>query len=229
MAETTYINIIIAVLHNRLIKVRDVPPCERSNTRCKFEFRSQEWKNLSKTAIFIKVSNEYGHVEQPPVYVLLDDTNECNIPFEVIDEPGEFAIGLFGTNGDIKYHAEPILFKNKKGHFNGGSTPSEPTKNIYEQIIEKLEQKQDKLIAGDNISIVNNVISAVAISTARDLVVNANTHYDFPSIGDSNVIYKAEKERKIYQWDSTEMKYVPLCDIENEIELINGGDASVSA
>jgi hypothetical protein len=29
--------------------------------------------------------------------------------------------------------------------------------------------------------------------------MNAETHFDFPSVGDTNVIYKAEKEKKIYQ------------------------------
>ena len=30
-------------------------------------------------------------------------------------------------------------------------------------------------------------------------VINAETHFDFPSVGDVNFIYKAEKEKKIYQ------------------------------
>lgn len=61
------------------------------------------------------------------------------------------------------------------------------------------------------------------------LVYNANTHYDFPSIGDVNVIYKAQEEKLIYQWDPTELKYEVLgtpTDINiDDIELINGGDA----
>ena len=35
-------------------------------------------------------------------------------------------------------------------------------------------------------------------------VVNKPTRYDFPSVGDANVIYKAESERKLYQWNDTE-------------------------
>jgi hypothetical protein len=29
----------------------------------------------------------------------------------------------------------------------------------------------------------------------KDLVVNTNTHYDFPAIGEVNVIYKASEEK----------------------------------
>lgn len=67
-----------------------------------------------------------------------------------------------------------------------------------------------------------------AVSAAKG-VFNANTHYDFPSIGDVNMIYKAQEERLIYQWNPTELKYEPLgttVELEvDDIELINGGNA----
>lgn len=62
-------------------------------------------------------------------------------------------------------------------------------------------------------------------------VFNAQTHYDFPSIGKSNVIYKAESEKNIYQWNPTELKYEILGTTSSggsplEITLINGGNAN---
>ena len=59
-------------------------------------------------------------------------------------------------------------------------------------------------------------------------VFNAQTHYDFPSIGRKNIIYKAESEKLIYQWNSTELKYEPLSmSVETiGINLINGGSAN---
>ena len=65
---------------------------------------------------------------------------------------------------------------------------------------------------------------------ARSFVYNAETHYDFPAVGNVNTIYKAESEKMLYQWDSAEMKYEPLGaesgggDI-GEITVINGGNA----
>lgn len=56
-------------------------------------------------------------------------------------------------------------------------------------------------------------------------VVNKPTHYDFPSVGDPNVIYKAEKERQIYQWDSETLCYVILGAMA-DVSLIHGGSAS---
>lgn len=49
-------------------------------------------------------------------------------------------------------------------------------------------------------------------------VFNAKTQYEFPSIGKSNIIYKAEEERKIYQWNSTSLKYETLSEVEIKIE-----------
>lgn len=62
-------------------------------------------------------------------------------------------------------------------------------------------------------------------------VVNADTHYDFPSIGRDNVIYKAESEKKIYQWDSDNLKYEVISEIEStgdlaDIDVIHGGGAA---
>ena len=62
-------------------------------------------------------------------------------------------------------------------------------------------------------------------------VYNVATHYDFPSIGRANTIYKAETEQKIYQWNTAKMKYELLSDGTSAvgIEIIHGGNANVTA
>jgi hypothetical protein len=61
-------------------------------------------------------------------------------------------------------------------------------------------------------------------------VMNAQTHYDFPSIGRVNTIYKAESEKKIYQWNPITLTYEVLGNTEVggvlDIDLINGGNAN---
>ena len=61
-------------------------------------------------------------------------------------------------------------------------------------------------------------------------VVNASTHYDFPSVGKVNTIYKAEAEKMIYQWNPTALKYEALNSAESggvvDIDLIHGGSAN---
>lgn len=41
-------------------------------------------------------------------------------------------------------------------------------------------------------------------------IINADTHYDFPSVGYSNIIYKAEQEKLLYQWNSKLLAYEAL-------------------
>ena len=48
------------------------------------------------------------------------------------------------------------------------------------------------------------------IGEDKTLVVNAETHYDFPAIGDADVIYKASQENQLYQWNSTLNDYEAL-------------------
>jgi hypothetical protein len=63
-------------------------------------------------------------------------------------------------------------------------------------------------------------------------VVNAQTHYDFPSFGRENVIYKAEAEKCIYQWNAASLKYELIGSTEisgdlSNIEIIHGGNAII--
>ena len=62
-------------------------------------------------------------------------------------------------------------------------------------------------------------------------VINAATHLDFPSVGKSNVLYKADTEKLIYQWNDAELKYEPLSsgpiNVDDlQIDIINGGNAN---
>ena len=59
-------------------------------------------------------------------------------------------------------------------------------------------------------------------------VFNASTHYEFPSIGRANVLYKAESEKKIYQWSTKNLKYevLEMGESIQDIQLIHGGNAN---
>ena len=69
--------------------------------------------------------------------------------------------------------------------------------------------------------------SKIADLESRSNVFNANTHFDFPSVGSVNMIYKAYKEKKTYQWNAEELRYEALdVDILEDISVINGGAAN---
>ena len=41
----------------------------------------------------------------------------------------------------------------------------------------------------------------------KALIVNANTHFDFPAVGDADVLYKATVEKQFYQWNAETQSY----------------------
>lgn len=58
-------------------------------------------------------------------------------------------------------------------------------------------------------------------------VFNANTHLEFPPVGNVNVIYKAYEESLLYQWNESAKSYEQLQGTSIEdIELISGGNAN---
>lgn len=102
------------------------------------------------------------------------------------------------------------------------------------QVIGQLAGTLPTVTAQDNnkvLAVVDGEWRAVEpASSPGASVYNAETHYDFPSIGDVNVIYKAESERLLYQWNADELRYDILSESEisvdgSSIEIINGGNA----
>lgn len=86
---------------------------------------------------------------------------------------------------------------------------------------------ENRLKIGDGITAWND-LQYVGESS----VINAQTHYDFPSIGRENVIYKAEAEKSIYQWNTASLKYELIGSTEisgdlSNIEIIHGGNAVI--
>ena len=220
--NTNFDYIILAAEHSKLIKVKEVFAVERTQKTiwAGFQFRTPDWDIMSKTVVFQKVAPRCA-IENTPIHVVLDDTGICEIPMEVLQDEGAFQVGIFGINGEARLVTNFINVKVEPGCYTKGTSPDIPTATIYEQIINELAKKQPLLTPGNNILIdSNNVISS------KPFVINASTHYDFPSVGAVDVIYKAAKEGKIYQWDNETLSYTVLGDSTQDISLIYGGNAS---
>lgn len=115
----------------------------------RFEF-SEDWEELEKTAVF--------RAGEKSVSVLLDDTRETVVPWEVLTVPGRrLETGVYGTRG-----AELVLptIWEDLGYIQTGAAPGEearpPTPELWEQ---KLARKGDgleldglnlKLLSGEN-------------------------------------------------------------------------------
>lgn len=83
----------------------------------------------------------------------------------------------------------------------------------------------DAKVIGDKFNELNAKVDNLEL-TGGTSVFNADTHFDFPSIGTVDCIYKAYKEKKTYQWNAETLTYEALNEntIEN-VNIINGGNA----
>lgn len=105
----------------------------------RFEF-SKEWEGLTKTAVFRATG---GGLENPvTVSVLLDDSNECMVPWEVLANPGSQvffgAYGLLGKNVVLPtvWLSQGVVLE---GVISTEGTPAgEPTPDIYQQLLDKI-------------------------------------------------------------------------------------------
>lgn len=111
------------------------------------------WANYANTIVFKRWGGK-------PYNIIINKlANTIEIPHEVMSEQGSFKIGIFGVQSDIVL---PTLWsediKVAYGTDTHGTEPPEYTPSEIDQL--RLS-KQDKLTAGDNITIdENNVISA---------------------------------------------------------------------
>lgn len=60
-------------------------------------------------------------------------------------------------------------------------------------------------------------------------IYNATTRSDFPSVGQEHIIYKAQEEQRIYQWNSKTSSYETIQSMGSldDIEVISGGNAYI--
>lgn len=100
-----------------------------------FEFCSS-WSGFTKTAIFYRKKAE-------PYYKVLDSSNNCTIPKEVLTDRGLIFIGVFGTKGDVVLTSGVVPYMVNEGAITEGLKPSDPTPDIYEQILAEFGDVRD--------------------------------------------------------------------------------------
>ena len=93
-----------------------------------FEF-SKEWTGLTKTAVF--------HAADTTISVLLDDSNECSIPWEVLQDANRaLCVGVYGTRGeDVVLPTIWTTLGTIKEGVHPGESAQPPTPSVYEQIL----------------------------------------------------------------------------------------------
>lgn len=121
------------------------------------------------TAIFTNDKDE-----QPYVAVVGADStlesNECYVPWEVLKDESNVYVSAYCGNLHTTVTAQFHVYKSG---YADGETPTPPSPTVYDAIMQAITalqtDKQDKLTAGENITIENNEISARDTNNYNDL------------------------------------------------------------
>lgn len=93
----------------------------------------EKWNGFSKTAVFYQdKKNVY--------YSVLDENDTCTIPKEATASKGTMFFGIFGSKGDVTRTSEILRYKIDEGAITEDLKPTDPTPDIYEQILAKLQE-----------------------------------------------------------------------------------------
>lgn len=113
-------------------RIDNFEPAEKSVNYliAEFNFKTEDWLNTQKTAVFENKTTKQR-------YDALLDEGHCVVPWEAIDRSGKVGVAVYGVNGTYRITTEAIEFKVNPTLY-GGSATQEPTPNVYEQILGKL-------------------------------------------------------------------------------------------
>ena len=87
------------------------------------------------TAVFVRGHATPYTPDNNVISVLLDDNNECDIPYKVLSNVGEFSVGVWGTAPNYRITSNWLYYKVADGCYTKGEDSSAPTQSAYEQIL----------------------------------------------------------------------------------------------
>jgi hypothetical protein len=108
------------------------------------------WAGFAKTAVF------YRHKSDPYHAIVTDD--KCIIPWEVLQTDGFVYFGVFGVKGDITRTSEVIRYRVTAGAITEGTKPSDPTPDIYEQLLGKMSNVESLVAPSDPYSLTGKLV-----------------------------------------------------------------------
>ena len=127
-------------------------------TEAEFVIDNPRFKEKEINAINAIFQNEEIGVSYT---VKLDDTYKVDVPYAAIKDTEQVNISLVALSDNRVYTTSQVKVKLKNSGYNDTETPGEPTPTVYQQLLSEMNGKQNKLTAGNNITISeDNVISA---------------------------------------------------------------------
>ena len=179
-------------------------------TRCYFSFSQEYTEDLVKVALF---SNKKGAYKQ----VIIN--NECDIPCEVLKEPGDCLLGVYSFKDEneklIRYSPKPFKFSIDEGSYREDTINSSPiTPSEYEQYMQAMND---------------------ALKDIPELIKKEIENYDFDNINLDDYVKKVEgkglssndftdddktKLDNLKNYDDTDIKN-ELKDLDNKIDDVS--------
>lgn len=136
--------------NDQVLKITEAPVLATgglNEVRIAFNF-CEKWAGFIKTAIFYRN-------EEDVYYAVLDEVGTCVVPWEVCYEEGTFYFGVFGEKGSIRRTSSIVRYRVKKGAITSEMMPSDPTPEVYDQIIalmaEAIEQSKSFLAEAEEV------------------------------------------------------------------------------
>lgn len=102
-----------------------------------FKFCSK-WDDFSKTAVFYQN-------EKNVYYSIIDSENKCEVPYEVTMNEGTLHFGVFGVHGDTRRTSKIDKIRISKGAWNKDMHPSDPSPDIYTQLMSEMNRIDNML------------------------------------------------------------------------------------
>jgi hypothetical protein len=146
----------VAVAHNKMTKVRDRLMSEDciGYIDCEFEFRTSDWDEYKKIALFSR-----GHITPAIRYpqiirVPLDENNMCVVPPEVSAMGGKFSVSVYGERGGENISTDWLYFTAGQDSYIYSMGDESHTKGQWDMLYSAIDQKVDKTttIAGIDLS-----------------------------------------------------------------------------
>ena len=122
---------------DQVLKITEAPIIASggvNETKVIFSF-CEKWDGFVKTAVFYVDADD-------PKGVILDENDTCILPWEVCATNGSFYITVFGNKDDIRRTSSVIKYKVGKGVVVDETYPSDPTPEVYDQIIAMLRENE---------------------------------------------------------------------------------------
>lgn len=127
--------------NDQVLKITEAPIIASggvNETKVVFSF-CEKWNGFEKTAVFYVD-------EDNPFHKTLNENDTCSLPWEVYTDSGTFYITVFGVKGSTTRTASVVKYKVSKGVVKGKTTPSDPTPDVYAQIMALLNDSKNAVV-----------------------------------------------------------------------------------